>query len=78
MDFYMLWVAGKGKPAKIYPTYTAAIAGVEYLKSKGVTREIYVLKPIEIIPGRKLLCLPKRLKTEKVEPKGDLKRGGNG
>lgn len=70
MDFYMLWVAGKGKPTKIYPTYDAALAGVKYLKDQGATREIYILRPVEIVPGRKLLRLPNKLQTDMVEPKG--------
>jgi len=78
MDFYMLWVAGKGKPTKIYPTHDAALAGVKYLKTQGVTREIYILKPVEIVPGRKLLTLPKQLQTDLVEPKSEAKDGNHG
>lgn len=70
MDFFMLWVAGKGHPTRLYPTYEDALRGVKYLKEdRGVTREIYLLKPYEIIPGRKLLTLKHHPLSCKVEPK---------
>ena len=71
MDFWMLWVAGKGRPTRMYPTYEDAMRGVRYLREeKQVTREIYVLRPHEIIPGRKLLKLNHSPQSCKVEPKG--------
>lgn len=70
MDFFMLWVAGKGRPTRVYPTYEDALRGVKYLKEeRQVTREIYILRPQEIIPGRKLLKLKHNPQKCKVEQK---------
>lgn len=61
MDFWMVWVAGTKAPQRIYPTREDAMRGVRYLRQKhGATQEIYLLRPIETIPGRKILKLNHR------------------
>ena len=58
MDLWMLWVAGKRGPRRVYKHYEAVLDGIKYLRErKGVNREIYVLQVAEIIPGRKLISI---------------------
>lgn len=68
-DIYMIWVAAKGRPTRMCKGLAEAMDMVAYLKGKGITREIYVFKAVEIIPGRKLLKLNKDPYLGRVERK---------
>lgn len=64
--FWMLWVPGKGAPKKQHPTIEAAKAAAAAYKAQGGTRQCFILAPVEVIPGRRLISLKGK---GKVEPK---------
>lgn len=68
IDFWMLWVPGNGAPKKQHPTIESARAAAAAYKANGGTRQCFILAPVEVIPGRRLISLNRRGKVEPREP----------
>lgn len=64
--FWMVWVAGKSTPKRMHPTLESAITEAKRLRMETTGREVYVLAPVHIIPGRKLITLKSSASSCKV------------
>jgi hypothetical protein len=70
MDFWMVWVAGRGAPRRFYETKESAITEAHRLRAEETTREVHVLEPVFTVEGRKLITLKSGMgaRAQKVEP----------
>jgi hypothetical protein len=64
IDFWMLWVPGRGAPKKQHATIEGARAAAAAYKANGGTRQCFILAPVEVIPGRRLISLARKGKVE--------------
>lgn len=65
--FWMIWVAGTNVPKRMHTTLESAIIEAKRLRAIGAGREVYVLEPVHLIPGRKLITLKSSAGSCKVE-----------
>jgi len=70
MEFWMVWVAGRVAPKILHESFESAITEAERIKH-ATGREIYILKPVHKIEGRKLISLKGKGggKLGQVEPR---------
>ena len=68
MDVWMVWVAGQGSPKHMHESYESAITEARRLQTeRKITREIYIFRTHEVLPGRKLIKLKRTACASKVE-----------
>lgn len=54
-NFYMVWVAGRGAPTRVYASQSDALDRAETLRREFTGREVYVLAPSHCLQGRPII-----------------------
>ena len=67
MDFWMVWVPGHGGPKRMYDNEQEAIDQAKRLRAEKTTREVYVLKPVFKVDGRKILTVKNGRSIQNVD-----------
>lgn len=75
-NFYMVWVAGRGAPARLFNSLAAALESAERLRREVTGREVFVLAPANRLPGRGLLPFEDGVncRAAQVEPEVIVKK----
>lgn len=67
--FWMVWIAGMKAPKQMHESLESAVKEAERLRQERTGREIFILAPVHVIAGRKLITIRPSAQGCKVEQK---------